>query len=132
MDTCQLSWQKGNIFAHGLVEYEPLPNFGYPCVVRGRVQFTTDGFVKSDDLQDTYWKVNSDEAEDWKMNLENEEDPTEDIVTDHVKGEESEYSSSKQGEPNRGQVPALHTGITKNDNPDLRVLVQCKCTAFKV
>ena len=44
------------------------------------------------------------------MNLENEEDATEDIVTDHVKGEKSEYSSSQQGEPNRGQVPALQIG----------------------
>ena len=32
-----LSWQTGNIFAHGTVEYEPLPDFGYPCVVQGRI-----------------------------------------------------------------------------------------------
>ena len=60
-----LSWQRGNIFGHGIVEYELLPDFGYPFVVQGRVQFTTDGLVKPDDLQDTYWKINSDEAEDW-------------------------------------------------------------------
>ena len=69
--------------------------------------------MKLDNLQDNYWKINSDEAEGWKTNLENEEDAAEDIVTEHVKEEESEYSSLQQGEPNGDTYPRCKPGKHK-------------------
>ena len=114
-----LAWQKGDVFAHGAVEYEPLPEFGYPCVVQGRVQFTTDGHVKPDDLADTDWKMKSEKIEDLEVSLDDEEDGLEDISSSEVKVEISEDCSSQQAKPNREQARK-----NRDDIPELNVLQQ--------